>query len=52
MGCYMKAKKEIKKSSPFDTYTESAMGRMRFIKGYDGVWVRRVGSQPNAINED
>ena len=28
------------------------MGKMKFIKGDDRVWVRRVGSQPNAVNED
>ena len=37
------AKNEIEKPSPFDTYTKSFMGRMKFRKGDDGVWARRVG---------
>ena len=42
-GIGLKAKKEIEKSSPFDTYTKSSLGRMKFRKGDDGVWARRVG---------
>ena len=38
-GLYLKAEAEIEKSSPFDTYTESSMGRIKFIKGDDDVWV-------------
>ena len=48
----LKAEIEIEKSSPFDTSTESSMGRMKFIKGDDGVWVRRVGSHPDVVDED
>ena len=36
-GLDLKAKTEIEKSSPFDTYTESSMGRMKFINGDNGV---------------
>ena len=41
-GLHFRAKKEIEKPSPFDTYTESSMGRMKFMKRDDGVWVQRV----------
>ena len=51
-GLCLKAEIEIEKSSPFDTSTESSIGRLKFIKGDDGVWVRRVGSHPNAVDKD
>ena len=48
----LKAETEIEKPSPFDIYTESSMGRMKFIKGDDGVWVRRIGPHSDVVDED
>ena len=43
---------ESDKVSVFDTYTESTMGRMKFVKLGDGEW-RRMGDEVEAnSNED
>ena len=48
----MKAETEIENPSPFYTYTKSSMGMMKFIKGDDGVWIRRVGPHSDVVDED
>ena len=39
------------KVSVFDTYTESTMGRMKFVKSEDGEW-RRMGDEVEANSDD
>ena len=48
----LKATIEIEKRSPFYTYTESSMGTMKFIKGDDSAWVRRVIPHSDVVDED
>ena len=42
---------ESDKVSVFDTYTESTMGRMKFVKSEDGEW-RRMGDEVEANSND
>ena len=44
-GLDLKLKTKIEMPSSFNTYNESSMGMMKFIKGDDGVWLVRTRMQ-------